>query len=51
MQCVRTYPSSRLGRALTEAAMEGTRAWTALGHREVTNEFLPEPLVKDLGMP
>lgn len=32
--CVRTYPSSRHGHALPEAAVEGTRAWTALGHRE-----------------
>ena len=29
------HPSSRHGRAVSEAAVEGTRAWTALGHREV----------------
>jgi len=44
VQCVRTYPSSRLGRALTEAAMEGTRAWTALGHREVPRKVPTAPL-------
>ena len=29
------HPSSRHGGAVSEAAVEGTRAWTALGHREV----------------
>ena len=33
-QCVRTYPSSRHGRALAEAAVDGTRVQSALGHRE-----------------
>ena len=28
-------PSSRHDRAVLEAAVEGTRAWTALGHREM----------------
>ena len=27
-------PSGRHGHALAEAAVAGTRAWTALGHRE-----------------
>ena len=30
----RIYPCDRHGRAVTEAAVGGTRAWTALGHRE-----------------
>ena len=42
--CVRTYPSSRHGRAVSEAAMEGTRAWTALGHREVSKIASISPL-------
>ena len=29
------YGSNRHGRAVAEAAVEGTRAWTALGRREV----------------
>ena len=33
-QCVRTYPSNRLGRALPHAAMEGTRVQSAPRHRE-----------------
>ena len=34
-RCVCVTPSSRHGRGVPEAAVEGTRAWTALGHREV----------------
>ena len=32
-QRVGRRPRSRHGRAMAEAAVEGTRAWTALGHR------------------
>ena len=32
---VAQYPSGRHGCALAEAAVGGTRAWTALGHGEV----------------
>ena len=32
---VRRVPSSQHGCAVPEAAVGGTRAWTALGHREV----------------
>ena len=35
-RCATMSPSSRHGRTVTEAAVGGTRAWTALGHREVT---------------
>ena len=35
-QRVCVTPSSRHGCAVPEAAAKGTRAWTALGHREVT---------------
>ena len=34
------HPSSRHGRAVSEAAVEGTRAWTALGHRYIAPYWL-----------
>jgi hypothetical protein len=38
------HPSSRHGGAVSEAAVEGTRAWTALGHREVPKKVPTAPL-------
>ena len=38
--------ASRHGRAVPAAAVEGTRAWTALGHREVPKKFLLHPLLQ-----
>ena len=35
-RCVCEHPSSRHGHTVTEAAVAGTHAWTALRHREVT---------------
>ena len=41
---VRRDPSSRHGRALAEAAMDGTRVQSAPRHRKGPEKFLPEPL-------
>ena len=38
------HMSSRHGGAVSEAAVEGTRAWTALGHREVPKKVPTAPL-------
>ena len=37
-------PSSRHGRAVSQAAVAGTRAWTAVGHREVPKKVPTGPL-------
>ena len=47
---VRRDPSSQHGRAVTESTVEGTRAWTALGHREVQKEVSVTPLTVGCGL-
>ena len=43
-RCASMSPSGRHGRAVSEAAVGGTRAWTALGHREVRISVPTGPL-------
>jgi hypothetical protein len=44
-RCATVSPSGRHRSAVPEAAVEGTRAWTALGHREVPKKVPTAPLI------
>ena len=42
----RIYPSDRHGCAVSEAAVDGTRGWTAFGHLERPKVRLISPLIR-----